>query len=84
MNITGMAIAGLEDESDASQNLSKYIETLREIPKVRSISIGSTSRSRTNTMAWGVNFVLSVVIEPEDGQFSKLTRLSDAGELVQP
>lgn len=84
MNITGMAVAGLEDESDASQNLSKYIETLREIPKVQSISIGSTSRSRTNTMAWGVNFVLSVVIEPEDGQFSKLTRLSDAGELVQP
>jgi len=84
MNITGMSVAGLEDSSDASQNLSTYIEELRKIPQVEAIQIGSTSRSKTEGMAWGLNFVLTVVIKPEDGQFSNLTQLSDAGEMVHP
>ena len=84
MNITGMSIAGLDDSSDASQNLSTYIEDLRKIPQVQAIQIGSTSRSQNESMEWGLSFVLTVVLRTEEGQFSNLTRLSDAGELVQP
>ncbi len=75
LNLTGLAM-GDSDGAPPSHVLSQYIKSLKEIPSVRGVVIGSTSRSRVNESVWGMNFVLSVELDTTTGEFSKLTALS--------
>jgi len=77
VNLTGTALAESE-EVDASQVLSRYIQALREMPEVKRIEIGSTSRSLIDETHWGLNFDLAVEISTEKGQFSGLMALSSS------
>ena len=75
LNLTGLAM-GDSSGAPPSHVLSQYIKSLKEIPSVRGVVIGSTSRSRVNESVWGMNFVLSVELDTTTGGFSQLTSLS--------
>lgn len=82
VNLSGISTA-VADGEDASQVLSEYIKALREIPNVKRIEIGSTSRSLVDESNWGLNFILTIEIETMDGDFSPyiaLGRVSQGGD----
>lgn len=79
VNLSGMSTA-VTDGEDASQVLSEYIKALREIPNVKRIEIGSTSRSLIEESNWGLNFMLTIEIETMDGEFSPYIALGQVSQ----
>ncbi len=74
VNLIGVVLDD-PDGNDASRVLSNYIKSLRRIPEVKQIEIGSTSKSMIDESTWGLKFTLSVKISQEDGRFSDLVTL---------
>ncbi len=81
ITLTGTAMAE-SAEVDASQVLSQYIKALRELPEVKRVEIGSTSRSIMEGSVWGLKFTLSVEVASESGEFSDLMALCDTSHGV--
>lgn len=75
MNLTGVIITD-SDDMNPSQILSKYIRSLKSLDSVRSVEIGSTSRSMMDESHWGLNFVISVEMITTESDFSELTTLA--------
>ncbi len=81
LNLTGSVVA--HDQSvNPNTILSEYVRSMNAIDSVRSVEIGSTTRSVIDESTWGLNFILSVEIMPAEGEFSMLTSLySSSGGL---